>query len=72
MFPMLVEKTIFKFRQCILAYFEIVSLLKKAEPFIWRNLIPITKGCIVPSLVEIDPVILEKIFEFCQYIFAIS
>ena len=30
---------------------------------IWTNLIPFTQGCILPSLVEIDQVVLEKIFK---------
>ena len=33
--------------------------------------IPTTQGWFVPSLVEIGPVVLEKIFKSCQYIFAI-
>ena len=35
--------------------------------------IPFTQGCIVPSLVEIGPMVMEKkIFKFRQYIFDIS
>ena len=35
-----------------------------AKPFIWKkNWIPFTKGCVVPSLVEIGPVILENILK---------
>ena len=34
--------------------------------------IPFTQGCIVPSLVDIGHVVLEKIFNFSQCIFAIS
>ena len=50
--------------------FLIISPWKRARPFIW---IPLTQECIVPSLVEINPVILEnKIFQVCQCIFAIS
>ena len=33
--------------------------------------VPLTKSYFVPSLVEIGPVVLEKIFKFCQCIFAI-
>ena len=39
-------------------------------PSFEQNWIYITRGCFVPSLLEISPVVLEKkIFEFCQYIF---
>ena len=34
--------------------------------------IPITKGCFVPSLVEICPVVPEKILKFRQYMFVIA
>ena len=41
--------------------FQIISPWKRAWPFIWTNLkIPFTQGCFVPSLVEIGPVVLEK------------
>ena len=59
-----------------LLYFVNVLLLcciylpfEKGQPFIW---IPITKGYFMPSLVEIGPVVLEKILKFRQCIFAIS
>ena len=37
-----------------------------------QTLIPFTKGCFVPNLLEIGPAILKKIFKFRQCIFAIS
>ena len=55
------------------SYFLIKSPWKRAWPFIWTNLIiPITQGCFLPSLVEIVPAVLKKIFKVCQCIFAIS
>ena len=54
-------------------YFVIISPWKKAEPFIWTNLNSLHQKRFVPSLVEIDPVVLEKkIFKICQCIFAFS
>ena len=41
-------------------YFVIISHSKRAEPFIWTNFNLNTQGCIVPSLVEIGPVVREK------------
>ena len=41
-------------------YFIIISPLKRTGPFNWKTWIPFTQGCFVPSLVEIDPVVLEK------------
>ena len=37
-----------------------------------QTLVFITQECFVPSLVEIGPAVLEKIFKFRQCIFAIS
>ena len=51
-------------------YFVIISPCKRLWPFIWRNWIPFTQGCFVPSFVEIGSVVLEKIFRQCN--FAIS
>ena len=55
-------------------YFVIISPWKRAMRFIWKKTwIPITQECILPSLVEIGTVDLEKkIFKFSQCIFAIS
>ena len=41
-------------------YFVIISPWKRAGPFIWTNLNPLTQGCFVPSLVEIGPVVLGR------------
>ena len=51
-------RRIFLISSMYLRYFVIISPWKKAGPFIWRN--PFTQGCFVPSLIEIDPVVLEK------------
>ena len=62
--------------QISLIYFHnfiIISHWKKVGPFIWEKIwIFYSQGCIVPSLTEIDPVVLEKkIFKFRQYIFTL-
>ena len=60
----------FKISFMYFRYFVIMSPWKRAWPFIS---VPFTKGCFVPCLVEICPVVLEKkIFQFRQYIFAVS
>ena len=41
-------------------YFPIISTLGRALPFNWTDWIPYTQEYLVPSLVEIDPVVLEK------------
>ena len=47
--------------------------LERTGPFIWTNLNTFTQECIVPSLVDIDPVdIKKKMFKFRPCIFAIS
>ena len=57
----------------VFSLFRIMSLGKRWGPSFEQTWIPFTRGCIVPSLVEIDPVVLEeKIFKFRQCIFAIS
>ena len=54
------EKKIFKFRQCIFAI-SLLSLLGKGRgPSFEQTLIPFTQGCFVLSLVEIGPLVLEK------------
>ena len=40
-------------------------------PFIAKTWVLFTLGCFVPSLIEIEPVVLEKIFKFRQYVFTI-
>ena len=41
-------------------YFVIIAHWKRVWPFTWRTWIPFTKRCIVLSLVEIAPAVLEK------------
>ena len=64
-------------------YDNIITLIKKKTHYLPNEILmvlhlnkiesPSSKdACIVPSLVEIIPVVLEKIFKFCQCIFAIS
>ena len=66
---MVLEKKIFRLRQCIFAISLLFPFRKGQGPSIKQT----TKGCFVPSLVEIGPVVLEKnIFTFRQCIFAIS
>ena len=54
----------------------LIQRIKKKWEFIGSSFkqtwIPFTQGCFVPRLVEIGPVVLEKIFRFLQCIFAIS
>ena len=50
----------FKISSMYFRYFVIISPWRRAWPFIWKNLIPSTQECFVPSLVKIDPVVLEK------------
>ena len=48
--------------------FLLLSPLRKlVRSFIWKKLIPLTQGCSVPSLVEIDLVVLEKKLSDCMY-----
>ena len=50
-------------------YYAIISPLKRPGPYIW---IPFTQWCIVPSLVEISPVVWEKkIFKFLVNVFSL-
>ena len=50
-----------------------LSLEKGMALHLNKHDFPITHGCFVPSLVEIDPVVLKKkIFKVGQCIFAIS
>ena len=41
-------------------YFVIISPCKRTWPFNWTKLNPFTKGCFVPSLVEMGPVAMER------------
>ena len=67
-----VEEEDFKFCQCFFAISLFFPLRKKHGPTFQQPGFPFTLGCYVPSLVEIGTVVLEKIFKFCQCIFAIS
>ena len=59
----------FKFCQYIFAISLLSPRWKGRGPSYEQIWIPLTQGCVVPSLVEIGPVVLEKkIFKFCQYI----
>ena len=50
-------------------YYAIISPLKMPWPYSW---IPFTQWCIVPSLVEISPVVWEKkIFKFLVNVFSL-
>ena len=67
--PVVLEKKIFLISSMYFCYFVIISPWKRAGAFIWTNLNPFTQGCIMPSLVEICPVVLKKkILKFCQWI----
>ena len=64
------EKKIFLFRQCIFAISLLSPLGEGWGPSFEQKQIPFTQGYFVPSLVKIDPVVLEKkIFKSCQFIF---
>ena len=56
----------------LFCHFVIISTWKRAGTSFEQIWIPFTQECIVPSLVEIDPMVLDKIFKFRQSIFAIS
>ena len=67
------QKEHFKMSSMYFRYFDLISHWKQACPFIWTNLIPLTKECFVSSLVWIGLGILEKtIIRFSRCIFAIS
>ena len=57
--PVVLKKK-FKVRQCIFAISSLSPLGKGRGPSFEQTWIPFTKGCFVPSLVEIDQVDLEK------------
>ena len=60
--PVVLEEKIFKFCECIFARLVLSLLGKGWHPLFVhvQTLIPFTQGCIVPSLVEIVPVVLEE------------
>ena len=65
--PVVLENTIFKVRQCLFAISLLFSLGKGRGPSFEKTWIPITQRCFVPSLVEIGPVVLEKILKFSLF-----
>ena len=58
--------------QCIFAIWLLSPILKGQVPSFEKSWYPITKGCFVPSLVEIHPLIFENILKICQCILDIS
>ena len=68
---MVLEKKIFKFRQCIFVISSLSNLGKGHGPTFKDNWILSPQRCPVPSLVEIGLVVLrKKVFKFREYIFA--
>ena len=57
---LIMEKKIFKTRQCVFAIAYLSPLRKGRDPSFEETRIPFTHGCYVPSLVEINPVVPEK------------
>ena len=66
---LVVEKEILS--ECFL-YLNIISPWKKHYPSFEQSQISFTQGFFVSNLVEIGPVVLEKIIQFCQCFFSIS
>ena len=66
-----IKTLIFKFCQWIFAISLLSPLGKGHGPSFKKTWIPFTQWYFVLWLVEIGPVVLEKIFKFCQCIFAI-
>ena len=66
---LVLERNIFKFNQCIFAYFVIISALENVWSLIWPNLFPFTQVKFVPSPVETGQVVLEKKFKFSSTYF---
>ena len=60
--PLVLEKKQFKFRQCIFPILLSSPLGKGRGPSFEQTRILFTRECLVPSLVEISPMVLEKIF----------
>ena len=56
------EKKIFKFPQCVFIISIYLPLEKKLSPLFVPTWIPTTHESLVPSLIEMGPVVLEKIF----------
>ena len=59
--PVVLEKRIFlNFVNAFLLFRNNLPLEKGGALNLKKTWIPFTKGCFVPSLVEIDPVVMEK------------
>ena len=71
--PLVFVKKILKYPQCIFVI-SLLSFLGNRRGFsLEQSWIPLTQGCFVPSLVEINPlVIVKKILKYRQCIFVIS
>ena len=54
--PVVLEKKILKFCQCIFAISKLSPLGKRWGPSFEQTWLPFTKRCIVPNLVDIGPV----------------
>ena len=54
------RRRFFEFLQYQFLQFIYYTPFEKDVPFIWTKLVPFIKGCFLPSLFEIDPVVLEK------------
>ena len=68
----ILEKKLFLILSMYFRYFVIISPWERVGPFIWTNLIPFNQWCIVPSLVEIDPVDLLISSMYFRYFVMIS
>ena len=68
------EEDFKKFNDVFLLFLQLIPLWEGRDPsFEKNNRIIFTQGCFVPSLLENDPVVLEKkIFKTSQWIFTIS
>ena len=59
-YPEVLKKKILKISSMYCRYFVIISPWKRMGPSFEHTWIPFTQGCFEPSLVEIDPVVLEN------------
>ena len=58
--PVVLEKKTFKSFQCIFSISQLSPLWERRGPSFEQTWIPFTKGCSVPCLVEIGPMVLDK------------
>ena len=71
--PVVLEKKIFNSCQFIFFISQLSAIWDGLGPSFEQTWILLTQGCFVPSLIEIDLVVLEKkTFKFHQCIYAIS